>query len=551
MASHFSWYPSSDSVTIPWNARYSFPSQANKTMKMTSRIPPKNGGLFTPGQVMRLEFPAQGYVNPTHTTIEFDVSLEYIVGAATNNNEFTVRFQNNIQSIFNRVRIMYGSTPLEDIINYNVVIRNLTEWTSGNPHGCMDQSTISEGIGGITMGADANGFPGLVNVRQKYIQGYGINGIVTSETLKGKSSGVVPNGVVATGVPAGTTTTTRRYQIQLGTGLFTQEKLIPTKFMASQLAIEITLEQAQNCIYIQNAGTGTQGFAPSYWVTEVNLIPEVLEFDGSYDDMFLQGLTQGGVPIKFSSWHTFLFSSASAANVNLQIQERSRSVKALFAVQRRSQPNYYVDSGATFFDTAIDGLSTLQNYQFRVGSRFFPASPVQVSSSVGSAISGGGAEAYIELQKSLNIIGDYRLSTPLNTTRWAIQNFGGILQEFDFKYSFKTFSAFGLSDLKVTSLNSITATNDNAFSGDFGSQCFAMSTSLETSNGTEISGLNAEEQSDIALIAYWKLPQRTGKTHTINNGTEIGGDTTSALEVYTYYDAMIVLRENNVLELIQ
>lgn len=39
MASHFSWYPSSDSVTIPWNSRFAFPSQANKTMKMTSRIP--------------------------------------------------------------------------------------------------------------------------------------------------------------------------------------------------------------------------------------------------------------------------------------------------------------------------------------------------------------------------------------------------------------------------------------------------------------------------------------------------------------------------------
>jgi len=27
---------------------------------MTPRIPPKNGSTFQPGQVMRLEFPAQG-----------------------------------------------------------------------------------------------------------------------------------------------------------------------------------------------------------------------------------------------------------------------------------------------------------------------------------------------------------------------------------------------------------------------------------------------------------------------------------------------------------
>lgn len=207
------------------------------------------------------------------------------------------------------------------------------------------------------------------------------------------------------------------------------------------------------------------------------------------DDMFLQGLIQGGVPIKFSSWHTFLFSSAKSSNVNLQIQERSRSVKALFAVQRRAMPSYYVDSGATFFDTSSNGVSTLQNYQFRVGSRFFPASPVQVSSAVGSKRSGGGAEAYIELQKALNIIGDYRLSTPLNTSRWALQGSpAGILQEFDFKYSLKKFNPDGVISIIET------GTPNNAFSGTLGSQCFAMSTSLETSNGTEISGLNAEEQ---------------------------------------------------------
>lgn len=50
----------------------------------------------------------------------------------------------------------------------------------------------------------------------------------------------------------------------------------------------------------------------------------------------------------------------------------------------------------------------------------------------------------------------------------------------------------------------------------------------------EISGLNAEEQSDISLLANWYAAQDT-----------------NIIEVFTYYDAMIVLRENNILELIQ
>jgi hypothetical protein len=59
MSSHFRWYPSESEVIVPFNARYSFPSQANKAVKMTPRIPPKNGGVFNPGSVIRLEFPAQ------------------------------------------------------------------------------------------------------------------------------------------------------------------------------------------------------------------------------------------------------------------------------------------------------------------------------------------------------------------------------------------------------------------------------------------------------------------------------------------------------------
>lgn len=60
MASHFKWYPSSEEVVVPWNARYSFPSQATKAIKITPRIPPKNGSVFRAGNPIRVEFPAQG-----------------------------------------------------------------------------------------------------------------------------------------------------------------------------------------------------------------------------------------------------------------------------------------------------------------------------------------------------------------------------------------------------------------------------------------------------------------------------------------------------------
>ena len=108
------------------------------------------------------------------------------------------------------------------------------------------------------------------------------------------------------------------------------------------------------------------------------------------------------------------------------------------------------------------------------------------------------------------------------------------MQEYDYSYNLKNFETNGRASIKQVEGSA------NSFCGTMGSACFAMSTDLETSNGVEISGLNAEEQSDISLIAQWAAPQVTGSSNVA-----------TSLEVYTYYDAMIVLRENNVLELIQ
>jgi len=389
MSSHFRWYPAESEIVVPWNARYSFPSQANKAIKMTPRIPPKNAQQFSPGNVIRLEFPAQGYVNPGKTTLEFDVTLTY---TPVDTDFSACRFQNNIQSCFSRVRLLYGSTPLEDIPNYNCIVRALTEWTSTDPLGA-DQTSVTDGIGGVaptltgslTAGSGTTALarttnvgalvPVVGNVRQKMIHGVDLRGVAGEATgLTG--FGVVPNGTAITALSDHATVAskdpTRRYQVQLALGLLTQEKLIPTKFMASQLAIEITLANPADCIYQAIAGSSAP--APTYLVSNVNLIPEILEFDASYDESFLRGLQGGGVPIKFSTWNNYRFSASNASTFNLQIQERSRSVKAIFAMQRREQPIINADSGATFFNTDIttsNAASTLQDFQFRIGGRYY------------------------------------------------------------------------------------------------------------------------------------------------------------------------------------
>lgn len=471
--------------------------------------------------------------------------------------------------------MLYGSTPLEDIPNYNCIVRALTEWTSSDALG-PDQTSITDGIGGITpsisgslketaAAGDAGSLEPLVaNVRQKYIQGVDLRG-VAADASGASGFGVVPNGTALGGTLTNHASVkskdpTRRYQVQLALGMLTQEKLIPTKFMASQLAIELTLANPADCIYQSLAGSSSP--APTYTVKAMNLIPEILEFDASYDESFLKGLQGGGVPIKFSTWNNYRFSGSNSSTFNLQIQERSRSVKAIFAMLRREQPLINCDSGATFFNTDIttsNAASTLQDYQFRIGGRYFPASPVQNAVSTAATVPNGGAETYVELAKAINTLGNTQLSTSCSAARWALnpgkQNFAdgvhAILQEFDYDCGLVGFKSTGGI---VVSPPGLLANGTSAAAADLGSACFAMATDLETSNGLEISGLNAEEQSDISLLVRYSAQQGIGAADAGKTCATTAANIASngmIFDVFTYIDSMIVLRENNVLELIQ
>jgi hypothetical protein len=425
MATHFRWYGSSTDTVVPANAVYTYPSQANKAVKSTPKLPPKNGSTFTPtSQPIRIEIPAMGYINGAKSTLAFDVSLQYtpVSGDAS-----IIRFQNNIQSLFKRVQIMYGSTPIEDITEYCKLVRCLTEWTTT---GDFDQGSIAEGIGHSAPSAgsltvrNVTNFGGAsgsnlyssrqVNARQAYIHGISLQqsfGDDPNPGLAGDGFGIVPytpssNLVGAniansslTNTAAGVIkpiTVTRRYVVQLQSGFLLCEKLIAAKYMASQVAIQITLAPPEECIYwlpgskyedgptYTNAAQ-TAGGQPTYEISNVAFMPEVIEFDSNYDAAFIDGLN-GGVPMLFQSWNTFLFSCQESSTQVLQIAERNRSLKSIFAIQCRQRGDYALDNGATFFCTNNYGTSfsttdsdlvattlkpgTLEEYQFRIGGKF-------------------------------------------------------------------------------------------------------------------------------------------------------------------------------------
>lgn len=412
MATHFRDYDGAMETVIPWNAVYSLPSQSTKVTKTTPRIVPKQGSSFGPGEMIRVEIPAQGYMNGNNSVLVFDVTLKYTPAAAVGGNYegSIIRFQNNIQCTIARSRLLYGSTVLEEYLRHNLLVRALTEWSTS---ATVDQTSINEGIAGKVVGFTGTGLStadsldptsaygvdvGPINGRQAYIQGISLQSCLhtlspTTATgdnsrLRSNGWGAVPNGWTAT-TPNGVATSsqisvTRRYAVQLPFGLFNQGKHLLTKYMASQLAFELVLAPVEDCIYWQKGyvANGTDGIissptyasTPTYTFTNVAFIPEILEFDAIYDKNIQEGL-KSGIAIKFASWNTYQFSVTTGTTFSVNIPERNRSIKGIFAVQVRQTADITKDTGAMFYSSFVGAPSntvgnTLQEFQYRIGGKY-------------------------------------------------------------------------------------------------------------------------------------------------------------------------------------
>lgn len=74
MSSQFKYHSQVDEV-VPWQATYTFPTQATKVNKQTVKIVPKNGGTFQSGNIIRIEFPSDNYLNVLNSYLQFDAQF--------------------------------------------------------------------------------------------------------------------------------------------------------------------------------------------------------------------------------------------------------------------------------------------------------------------------------------------------------------------------------------------------------------------------------------------------------------------------------------------
>ncbi len=473
MASTFKFH-STVGEAVPWNATYSFPTQASKVNKSIVKIAPKQNITYTSSQnVVRIEFPADGYINMQNSVLSFDVKWT-LAGASR-----IALQRGGAHNFIKRLVIRYGGLTLEDIQEYKTLVRLFTEVGIQKDYP-RSFGSVMEGIHETSANSDyATAAEGVITAAGNARVNDGAASSIVTEYLRSQRDFV--------SAADGTTPITRTFCLNLLSGILTSSKLLPLKWMASQLTMELYLaSDAEVALY----DTG----APKYAITDMSFIAEILEFDSAYDKAFFMGLQQG-IPVKFSTFKNYQFNLNAPREV-LQIHERARSVKAAFAVVRdNTAPTGLKDSDFFFHDIkmthALDGSlqdpgGQIQKYQFRVGGKYYPSQPVKCS--------GGGSEALVELLKTVNYLGNYTTAGSLDVQTYT------------------------------------------AFNGGKGNK-FIIGVEFENTDALPdtIAGINAEEQSDIALIIEAADVPLLGSKR---------------VDVFTHYDCLLLIKEGNVVDLV-
>ncbi|KXS08791.1 hypothetical protein M427DRAFT_39959, partial [Gonapodya prolifera JEL478] len=216
MSSHFLFH-SEASETVPMEARYSFPTQASRVVKSVVKIPPRSGvdmkslSASAKGRLIQLTLPAQGYLNPLESYLRFDLTINSSNTAATNGITVDVDYQNRSGLILEGMGSDMDRASLHNLTTF-----------SGSGTQSQDGNTVK-----------------AVNI------------------LAGRSTALWGTGSAATGTSSAPVLT-HTYCLNLGAGLLTQQKLIPLKWLANQLTIELEIEEP-GAFLVQGYTTAVNG----------------------------------------------------------------------------------------------------------------------------------------------------------------------------------------------------------------------------------------------------------------------------------------------------
>lgn len=423
------------------------------TSKRIVVVTPKYGGSFRENDILRMEIPNQDYVDPRELFMTFRSKIyagplnswrtETTDGTATplastsgipylsedrlysshTNCMKHVKFLPGIQCIFNRVRILAGSTTIEDIQDYSDLYRFMLEATTTEEWRDTD---------GLEQEAfyDPEKPDQVVKIANHHTE-FIATKTYAANTYKSKE---------------------HVYTVRPMLGLLAINKLIPVKYMGN-LVIEFYLSANEECLWstssaqhmktaytagltttvdaivdfppqfaltknpaypvdvhaaqtvtnalaiVDNTKTQAEGgvvtdFPNAYYeISNVELHVPFVTVMESYDKALANKIESDGLDLHFSTFHELVRIVSTVGRQTLTFTERSLSVKGGFLLMRNSDDYRDIRSDVCFYGNNIDW------YQWKIGNEFHPPQRVECSM--------GGATPRAYLKMSLGTFGEF------------------------------------------------------------------------------------------------------------------------------------------------
>lgn len=469
---------------------------------------PKAGGVFTQGNKIRLEIPSQDYWDMSLFSISFrtklfggpgrkdafnarDTNPPTIYGGEQPGSEPTTAInsrwlttKNGIQSLFNRVRILQGSTVIADVQEYGKLNR-LLRLTSTTPDHQKQIDFMNEGV------YDPENWEQKKAARNFFSS-------ANADSNEG-----------------------HYFNVRINTGFLEVDKYFPTKY-TGQITFEIYMETNQNCLRSSRTGTFSTGDMPSipvaigaanaltnptavetldypdpsYQVDEVQAHVHFVIPIQEYDEEMLSSIEGQGLTIMYNTWSEHTRQINSTGKSVHSFQERAVSVRGGLAVMENEHDLGGVENEWQF------SANNIEEFQWKLGNTYVPAQPVLCKN--------GPSRALAELEDFLNISGD-------PTASWLIGN-----QSFlDTPETKATANVIGRTGIDGTALKTWDQHSEMRYGNTLPNH-FIMALNLEKSPG-QLSGFNTSATNvDIelrtTLVAQNTLTGQYGVTDRGNGG---------------------------------
>ncbi len=387
------------------------------------RIAPKYGGPYKAGNIIRLEIPSQDWLDPDLFSISFNAILKNAAGTGIQAygsqdgglpcngvQAASLRFDTPLQMIFSRIKLLQGSTVIEDILDYGTLYKMLSVTTVNKQY--------NDTMAGVFEGCyDTCDQMQLTRAKQRHAWSTGA-----------ADAAATPVAPIAVDREHYFT-----YNVRPLLGLLRAGKYLPLKWMG-QLTIELYLEQPANCLVssvahvleatdggdlgnlalttenakvyptvITAAGTGaTAVVSPTvasthplayYEIDQVNMECHFVQPLDEYDRSVLSLIEENGLSVWFDTFSTHTRQLATNGGRNtVSFQERAVSLKGGYCVMQND-----VDIGDYRTPVSFPD-NQMQEYQWKLGSQYYPAQPVICHKGAGTAL--------FQLQNSFDAFGD-------------------------------------------------------------------------------------------------------------------------------------------------